>query len=194
MGRQTIAQGYCSTAIGEGIRANGAYSVAIALNNEHGTVVSQNNTMAIMGGRVGIGTVAPQALLHVNGNACKPGGGVWDTPSDLRLKDVQGGYKKGLAEIVQLKPVRFRYKADNPRRLPSDTEEIGFIGQEIEKIFPEAVSKAEDGYLDFNMHPVNVAVINAIKELKAENEKLKARIEELENFLCPHRGGRRLKE
>jgi cell division protein FtsB len=37
----------------------------------------------------------------------------------------------------------------------------------------EAISEGEDGYLDFNMHPVNVAVVNSIKELKAENEALK---------------------
>ena len=35
-------------------------------------------------------------------------------------------------------------------------------------------SEGPDGYLDFNMHPVNVAFVNSIKELKAENDSLKA--------------------
>ena len=57
-------------------------------------------------------------------------------------------------------------------------------------MFPEAVTEGPDGYLDFNMHPVNVAVVNAIKELNAENEALKAeneilrqRIEKIEEIL-----------
>jgi hypothetical protein len=168
-----------SIAIGPKITVTGDHSVAISLNDDPLTL-SWSSVMAIMGGRVGIDTTEPQYDLHVNGSAGKPGGGMWSNPSDLRLKDIQGSYEKGLAEIVRLNPVRFRYKINNPRGLPSDIDQIGLIGQEVEKVFPEAVSRNTDGYLDFNMHAVNVAMINAIKELKAENEKLKARIEELE--------------
>jgi len=51
--------------------------------------------------------------------------------------------------------------------LDSQKEQIGFIAQEVLKVFPEAVTEAKDGYLDFNMHPVNVALVNAIKELQS---------------------------
>lgn len=34
-------------------------------------------------------------------------------------------------------------------------------------------SNHADGYLDFNAHPVNVAMVNAIKELASENERLR---------------------
>jgi len=44
-----------------------------------------------------------------------------------------------------------------------------------------AVSEAEDGYLDFNIHAINVALVNAIKELKAENDNLKAENSALKN-------------
>jgi len=44
----------------------------------------------------------------------------------------------------------------------------------VRDIFPEAVGLGSDGYYDFNMHPLNVALINAMKELKAENDRLKA--------------------
>jgi len=43
-------------------------------------------------------------------------------------------------------------------------------------VFPEAVSEGPEGYLDFNMHPVNVALVNAVKELRAENEALREEI------------------
>ncbi len=140
--------------------------------------------------RVGIGTTGPGYLLEVNGSAGKPDGGVWSNSSDFRLKDITGDYLAGLDEIVKLRPVTFFYKEDNPRGLPAKNEYIGFIAQEVQEVFPEAVSEGSDRYLDFNMHPVNVAVVNAIRELKTENDKLKAeneilkkKIERIEVFL-----------
>ena len=67
MGTYTTASGDRSTAIGRGIEASGGYTVAIALNDQSGTIVTQNNTMAIMGGKVGIGTIAPEANLDIHG-------------------------------------------------------------------------------------------------------------------------------
>jgi len=64
-GYETTASGDFSIATGRGIEAQGDYSVAIALDDQTGTVVSQGNTMAIMGGDVGIGTTSPGARLHV---------------------------------------------------------------------------------------------------------------------------------
>jgi hypothetical protein len=124
-------------------------------------------------GMVGIGTTAPTFTLSVTGTAGKTGGGSWSVFSDRRLKDLHGSYDKGLSEILALQPVVFNYKADNPLDLPSDVEEIGLVAQEVREIFPEAVTVNQNGYLDFNMHSINVAFINAIKELKSSNDELK---------------------
>ena len=78
-------------------------------------------------GKVGIGTGTPSYKLEVNGNAAKKTGGTaWINRSDIRLKNIQGDYTKGLEEISQLHTVRSRYKKSNPRNLPSETNEIGF--------------------------------------------------------------------
>jgi len=121
--------------------------------------------------------------LAVNGTAAKTDGGSWSNLSDIRLKNLTGNYQKGLKEIIALQPVTFTYKKDNPRKLESDKEQIGFVAQEVQKVFPEAVNECSDGYLDFNMHAVNVALVNAIKELKAENELLKSKNEQIESRL-----------
>jgi len=68
MGYNTTASGYSSTAMGREIEAGGDYSFAIALNDQNGTNVTQANTMAIMGGKVGIGTANPYSKLAVGGN------------------------------------------------------------------------------------------------------------------------------
>lgn len=125
-------------------------------------------------------TNVPGYDLVVNGTAAKTGGGSWSNLSDIRLKNVLGNFTKGLNEIMALQPIRFTYKDGNPRQLSSEEEQVGFIAQEVQKIFPEAVNQCADGYLDFNIHTVNVALVNAVKELKAENELLKERLKKLE--------------
>ncbi len=123
--------------------------------------------------------------MSIGGQAYKPGGGSWQASSDARLKDIKGSYDHGLAEILQLQPVRYSYKKDNARHHAHDVEHVGFVAQDVETIFPEAVSVGEDGFLNFDMHAINVALVNAVKEqqsqieeLKAENARLTARITE----------------
>jgi len=134
-------------------------------------------------GRVGIGDTSPSYTLEVNGSAGKPGGGDWSNPSDIRLKDIHGDYLKGLEAVCRLNPVVFNYKKNNPRDLPSDEEYIGFVAQDIQEIFPEAVSRGDDGYLDFNMHAVNIALVNAIKEQQEQIRSQQAQIDELKTMI-----------
>ena len=154
-------------------------NIKFFINN--GEKVRINNS-----GNVGIGTTSPDYKLEVNGDAAKSSGGTsWSVSSDRRLKDINGNYGKGLDEIISLEPKQFNYKKSNARDLPSDTEEIGFIAQEVQEVFPEAVNKGKDGYLDFNMHPINVAMVNAIKEQQKIIEELKDEILELKKVINP---------
>lgn len=68
-GEGTTAAGRASVAMGEDITVNGSNSIGFGLA-QNGTppVVADSNTMAIMGGEVGIGTVSPTQALEVNGN------------------------------------------------------------------------------------------------------------------------------
>jgi hypothetical protein len=67
-GYLTTAGGGTSTAIGTMMIVNGAGSVGIGLSTNWNTI-TQSNTMAIMGGYVGIGTVSPDKLLHLGGDS-----------------------------------------------------------------------------------------------------------------------------
>jgi hypothetical protein len=129
---------------------------------------SDTNVMVLTNGNIGIGIASPQYLLHVNGTAGKLGGGSWDNASDIRLKDIDGAYTRGLEDIIRLRPIRFHYKHGNARSLPSSNAEIGFVAQEVREVFPECVTQGADGYMDFNMHAVNVALVNAVTELHAQ--------------------------
>ena len=104
--------------------------------------------------------------------------------SDERLKNVGAAVSYGLAEVKQLQPKQYALKTE------PDTNRLGFIAQEVESIIPEAVfdTKEElEGHEDgdrtkLGMEYVQLipVLVNAIKELSAENADLAARITALE--------------
>ncbi len=66
IGRYTIASGMNSFAMGREIEAAGNYTIAVSLNDSNGMVVSQNNSMVIMGGYLGVGNVTPSRPVHIS--------------------------------------------------------------------------------------------------------------------------------
>ena len=71
----------------------------------------------------------------------------------------------GLDEILKLNPKKYNYIID-------DSESIGFIAQEMERIIPEIVS-GKEGNKGIGYGQLSAVLVNAIKELKMENDQLK---------------------
>jgi hypothetical protein len=113
-------------------------------------------------------------------NGYKPGGGSWGSWSDIRLKDVKGSFARGLDEVLRLSPVTYSYKQGNDKNFDSSLTHVGLIAQDVQNVIPEAVEVGEDGYLIINNDPIIWSMLNAIKELKAENDALRERVERLE--------------
>jgi hypothetical protein len=128
-----------------------------------------------------MGTANPgRYKLAVNGTAAKPGGGSWSNFSDERLKILAGDYQRGLTEVTKLTPARYSYKEGNALELPVGQEHIGIVAQEVQDLIPEAVEENTDGYLMVNNDPIIWALVNAVKELKAQNMQLEKRLNALE--------------
>lgn len=85
--------------------------------------------------------------------------------SDSRLKYIDGPYKVGLPEILQLEPIRFHWTKDS--RLDTENEYVGFDASEVKKILPHAVGEDRDGFLTLSDRAILAALINAVKELDA---------------------------
>lgn len=138
-------------------------------------------------GDIGIGTSAPGGQFELSLNeGRKPTSNTWTIPSDARLKNVDGIYQKGLTEILQLKPIRYHYKNTDKKSFESEVlekEAYGFLAQEVQQIFPEAVGTDADGYLNFDLHPILVAYANAFKELNVKNKAVEDKNRELEQKL-----------
>lgn len=141
-------------------------------------------------GNVGIGTTNPLGKFEISvDQGRKPGTNTWTIPSDKRLKTINGNYTKGLKEIVQLNPIVFQYKNNKDRKFEqkvSETQFSGFIAQEVQPIFPDAVGTDADGFLNFNIHPILIAQVNAIKELNIKNSQLEVEKEELKLKIKKH--------
>lgn len=80
--------------------------------------------------------------------------------SDRRLKNIGEKFTGGLNEINKLKIYNFTFK-DDAKKVP----QIGVMAQDLQKIFPNAVFKDENGYLKIRWDEMLYATINAIKEL-----------------------------
>jgi trimeric autotransporter adhesin len=184
--------GSYNTAVGSGaLFGTGSISNATAIGSN--TVVTQSNTMVLgctagvnncsTAVRVGIGTTTPDNLLTVNGSADKPGGGSWGTYSDGRLKTVNGSFAPGLSQVMQLRPIRYRYKPDNALGIRDADEHIGVVAQEVQRAIPEAVTENNKGYLLVNNDPIIWSMVNAIKEQQREIEQQRAENQEQKNLL-----------
>jgi len=57
---------------------------------------------------------------------------------------------------------------------------IGFSAHDVQEVIPEAVEEDENGYLIVDNDPILWTMLNAIKELKAQNDELRSRVEALE--------------
>lgn len=155
-----------------------AYPIGITTGVEYSTA---DNAFIVGSGKVSIGATSSTETFEVTGTQGLTGSTTWTNTSDARLKDIHGAYTKGLNEILNLHPVTFSYKKDNPLGRPSDTVIQGLIAQEVQPHFPEAVTTREDGYLDLNMHSINVAMINAVKELGSTSKQMETANTALQN-------------
>lgn len=106
-------------------------------------------------GNFGIG-LSPSYPLHVNGAVAAA---AFYYVSDEKLKTNVSEIKNPLDKIIQLRGVNFTWKKEK-------TKDIGFIAQEVEKVFPALVDKDKEGSMVVKYGNIVAVVVEAIKELK----------------------------
>lgn len=96
--------------------------------------------------------------------------------SDRRLKTDITDLSGGLAKLDALHPVNFRFIKDGD----NGRQHIGLIAQDVQKVYPQAVRSDGAGMLSVDYPALIAPTIQAVKELKAENDNLRARLKKLE--------------
>jgi hypothetical protein len=101
--------------------------------------------------------------------------------SDRRLKKNITPFAPMLDKVTALQPVRYFWRSDEfPARHFGNSQNYGLIAQDVEQVLPELVATDSDGYKAVDYSELPLLTIQAVKELKAENDTLKARVAEID--------------
>lgn len=148
---------------------NGTSNAMVALGHggvNIGYLYDDGNNM-VLSGQTGV--VAVQAYAS---GSCSFDGSNWGCDSDERLKEniTPLTSESGLAGIKALRPVSYSFKA-----IPQIGTKLGFIAQEVQEVFPHAVSfnsyivsaNAPDGTYQLSYTELIAPAVLAIQELDA---------------------------
>lgn len=152
-------------------------------------------------GNIGIGTgivnTTPAQKLDVLGNIrVGPSGSIGciedrdgtviagQCSSDLRFKKNITPFGNVLNNFSKLRPVNFFWRKDEfPNKYFGDSQSYGLIAQEVEQIFPDLVSTDEKGFKVVNYSKLPLLTIQAVKELKTENDALRQELQQQQQEL-----------
>ncbi|GGG44460.1 tail fiber domain-containing protein [Bizionia arctica] len=145
----------------------------LVLGNTTGSnlVFDENEIMARDNG------VASTLFLQQDGGDVRVGG-VLVHSSDRRLKKDITPLSYGLDTVLQLNPVQYNWI-----NRTQDYKSIGLIAQEVQPVISEIVHEDDDEAKTLSVSYTELipVLINAVKELKAENDALRSRVKILEN-------------
>ncbi|WP_157678716.1 tail fiber domain-containing protein [Bdellovibrio bacteriovorus] len=178
---EAAAGGYAGQFINSSSAAD-AHGVNIYLN---GAAASNNILMGRSNGNTRFYVKADGSGFLTN---------AWSSSSDIRLKKNIERIPSSLDKILQIEGITYDWK-DESR---GTSRQIGVIAQDVQKVFPEAVTKSPDGYLAVTYSTLVAPLINAVKEiyselmgtqkevsaLKARTERLEKENQEMKSYLC----------
>jgi len=149
--------------------------------------------LAILGGNVGIGTTAPDYKLDVQGpirqtNATNcalsadANGQIICTVSSQRYKTNIRNLDFDIEKFLSLNPRAFDWNTSTINFVPGEKSSVGFIAEEVEKIFPELVRYRNGIPEGIKYEILPVYMFKVIQEQQKEIEKLKLAINENGNL------------
>jgi hypothetical protein len=123
--------------------------------------------------------------LYAAVDAFKPSGGSWGQYSDIRLKKNILPLEGALESLLKLRGVSYEWK--NPENQGGLVgPQAGFLAQDVEAIFPDWVGIDNEGFKTLSIRGFEALVVEALKELKAENISLLRQLTELQEQVRLH--------
>jgi len=128
--------------------------------------------------RVGIGVSTPSQALHVSGNICYTGS--TGACSDGRYKKDVRTIDNPLETLQKVRGVRYAWKqTEYPGMNFDDQQHLGFIAQELKDLLPGVVLADSQGYMSVDYSRLTPLLVEAVKQLKAENDALRIRTDRI---------------
>lgn len=170
-----------------------------------GSLTPQDRIMIASDGDVGIGVFAPLDRLQVFGdvrlgtsgtNGCVKNfagsGMIGVCVSDLRYKRDITPFGSVLNQVAALRPSHYFWRAESfPAMGFGPDRASGLVAQEVEALLPELVVTGEDGIKAVDYTQLPLLAIQAIGELKRENDALRLELEALARRLAAIESPRR---
>jgi hypothetical protein len=178
VGIGTITPGATLDVIGN-VRATsftGSFSgsvVAVGSNTQiiynNAGVLAGSTNLVFNGSNVGIGSASPAFPLDVNGTVRVTT--LIETSTKILKENIQP-YSTDINKFKKLKPVSFNWK-------DTKKEDIGLIAEDLNKVFPEFVSKDNGKPVGIHYGKLAAIFINVIKEQQERIEALEKQVKKL---------------
>ena len=153
---------------GRGVfRGYGHSPLALGRYNSAASAGETGSMIAFLYGGGGVGTIS------ITTNSTQ-----YNTTSDVRLKDNIKTIVDGSSKIMAMNPVSHTWKAN-----PTEDAVHGFIAQEMKDIVPESVTGEPESeeMMQMDYGRITPIIVAGLQDALKEIEKLKERINELEN-------------
>jgi len=170
----TVSPGCTVCAAFSGTAASG-FGVNGSATQGYGVSGTTNDGVAVYGSNNNSNTTGYAGFfggrVHITGNLVVDG--VFSNPSDARLKQGLHPLGYGLAELRQLRPVTWKWKAEPEGRL-----QLGLIAQEVETVLPELVSTDNDAEHTKGLNYIGLVplLIKGIQEQQLQIEAQQAQL------------------
>ncbi|MCP4134429.1 MAG: tail fiber domain-containing protein [bacterium] len=107
------------------------------------------------------GSISSKGIIHASGELLT---------SDKRYKKNITQIDSPLKKVLQLRGVYYNWRANEFKNKSfSKKRQIGFIAQEVEPVLPEVVATGKDGYKSLSYSTMTALLVEAIKEMKSQN-------------------------
>lgn len=119
-------------------------------------------------------------LLRISGNGNITAAGVISFTSDKRLKKDITPLENVLPKVSALNSYYYHWSDETK----SQERQIGFMAQEVEKLFPELVSNNNDGFKSINYIGLIPVLLEGMKELQSQLDKKEEDIKSLQSSIA----------
>jgi hypothetical protein len=93
--------------------------------------------------------------------------------SDLSMKENLRPITNALGKILQLRGFNYDWKSGHGH-------DVGLVAQDVQKVFPELVSKMQGDKLGIDYAKIIAPVVEAIRQLKMDNDALQKKVDALQ--------------
>jgi hypothetical protein len=160
----------------------GAYNTLIGADS---STAGATDTSEIVVGNNSTGKGSNTGFVNPNGGGVYQGNNsaAWSVTSDQRLKKNIVDNTEGLDIISQIRVRNFEYRtAEEVTDLPAHSVidkqgvQLGVIAQELQEVCSDCVKIESTGVMSVNQDNITWHMVNAIKDLKAELDTVKAEL------------------